>query len=98
MKHWIALLLSAASLGLQAAAPAPRTLAEWTFDKPGDFQGWQPNGQVSNAVVAAGELAFATTGDDPILELRPRLDVPASARQYLEVRLKADRDGEAGFG
>lgn len=72
-----------------------RVLAEWTFDKPGDLQGWIINGHIAEAKVADGALAGRTTGSDPILEYRPRLDIAASPWQIIEIRLKSDRDGFA---
>ncbi|MCB1128851.1 MAG: hypothetical protein KDM81_20305, partial [Verrucomicrobiae bacterium] len=68
-------------------------LAEWTFDQPGDLQGWQPNGHLTDVVVTNGTLNCRAVGSDPILELRPLLEVPASPWQIVEIRLKADRDG-----
>jgi hypothetical protein len=89
-------LLLALAAGL---APAPRaeepgrTLASWTFDR--DLDGWAPNDQVQEARIEGGMLRARTVGSDPILELRPRVAIPATARQFVEVRLRADRDGEA---
>jgi hypothetical protein len=77
------------------AAEQPRVLMAWEFNEPGSLQGWRPNGHLQGVAVANGSLACAATGDDPILELVPTLDLPASARQFIEVRLEADRDGPA---
>jgi len=70
-------------------------LAEWTFDEPGDLQGWQPNGHLTEVAVTNGNLTCRAIGSDPILELRPLLDFVASAFQLVEIRLRADQDGTA---
>lgn len=90
------LLTAAATLWLaQACFAAEQPLVEWTFDRAGDLQGWQPNAHLADVEVSAGALKCRSVGSDPILELRPLLDVPASPWQVLEVRLQADRDGTA---
>lgn len=68
-------------------------LAEWTFDRPADLQGWQPNAHLTDVVVTNGTLNCRAVGSDPVLELRPLLDLPATPWQVVEIRLKADRDG-----
>ena len=72
-----------------------RVLQEWKFDRPGDLRGWQPNGHLREVALTNSLLACRAVGSDPILELRPLLDLPATPWQTLEVRLKADRNGEA---
>ncbi len=92
------MLLPGLALGLRlicVSQAAPEPLAHWTFDRPGDLQGWQPNGDLSNVVVTNGALSCRAVGPDPILELRPLLNLPASPWQAVEIRLKADRDGTA---
>lgn len=71
------------------------TIVEWSFDQAGDFQGWQPNGHLTNVAVANGTLSCRAVGPDPILELRPLLDFAASTFQVAALRLKTDRDGTA---
>ncbi len=90
--------LVAAVAALLAGAACPvvgQPLAAWNFDQPGDLQGWQPNGHLTELVVTDGSLNFRAVGSDPILELKPLLDFAASAFQVVEVRLTADRDGTA---
>jgi hypothetical protein len=70
-------------------------LVEWRFDRAGDFEGWQPNAQLTNVVVTNGLLACRAVGSDPILELNSVLNLKASPWQVVEIRLKADRDGMA---
>ncbi len=82
----------------QAAAPiGNRVLAAWEFNQAGNLQGWQPNGHLTEVKVADGALSCRAVGSDPILELRPLIDLTASPWQFLEVRLKASRDGTAEF-
>ena len=88
----LAIITGALLAGLPAAA-AERTLIEWTFDRDGDLQGWQPNGHLADVTVSGGTLTARGVGADPILELQPRLDLKASPWQFFEARLKADRDG-----
>lgn len=93
--------LSWALLGLVAAATTAtkgaNVSAEWRFDRPGDFEGWQPNAHLTDAVVTNGVCAFRAVGSDPILELGSFLNLKASPWQVVEIRLKADRDGTAEF-
>ncbi len=70
-------------------------VAEWRFNRPGDFEGWQPNAQLTNAIVTNGVLTCRAVGSDPILELNSVLDLQASPWQVVEIRLKADHDGMA---
>ncbi len=72
-------------------------LVGWNFNRDGDLEGWQPNVQVKDLKVSGGVLSFRCAGSDPILELRPLIDVKASPWQVIEMRLKADRDGKAEF-
>jgi hypothetical protein len=90
-----AFLAAAMLLASWTCSFAAQPVAEWTFVKPGDLQGWQPNTHVTNVVVTNGVLACRAVGSDPILELRPLLDLKASPWQVVEIRLKADRDGTA---
>jgi uncharacterized repeat protein (TIGR01451 family) len=101
MKHLFTFLLSVslpASALAADPAPAPtapgKTLVEWTFDRPGDLQGWQPNADLKDVTVTNGVLSARAVGSDPILVLNAPLAWPASPWQGIEVRLKADRDGE----
>ena len=45
-------------LGVLTITAAGRTVVEWTFDKPGDLQGWQPNEQLKNVVQGEGIELF----------------------------------------
>jgi hypothetical protein len=108
---WLATLAVALAVGAPAfwsalprlnaaAASEPssgRAVAEWVFTRDGDLQGWQPNGHLREVKVAGGALSCRAEGGDPILELRPLLDLAASPWQMIEVRLKADRAGPCEF-
>ncbi len=78
-----------------AEAPAFTVAVGWTFDRAGDLDGWQPNGHLADVRVTNGVLTCRAVGADPILELCTPLDIPATPRQQLEVRLKADHPGQA---
>ena len=81
--------------GFAAHGADMSALAEWGFDRAGDAQGWQANAHLTDVVVTNGTLNCRATGSDPILELRPLLELPASPWQVVEIRLRADRDGVA---
>jgi hypothetical protein len=88
----------AADLTQTPASPAnSRTLFEWTFDRANDLQGWSPNSHLTDVKVASGTLAARADGPDPILELQPLLNIPASPWQQIEIRIKADHDGISEF-
>jgi hypothetical protein len=78
-------------------AKPSHVLTEWTFDREGDFQGWQPNAQLADAKVIDGALMAQADGADPILELRSSIALRTSPWQEIEIRLKADLDGVAEF-
>jgi len=77
------------------AAEGPGVLAEWTFDRPEAPPPWRANGHVQNLRIIDGALCCETSGSDPILELSAALDLKASPRQAIEMRLQADREGAA---
>jgi hypothetical protein len=78
---------------LCGALASPATLVEWKFDRDGDLKGWQPNSHLTNVIVTNGALHCRAVGADPILEFQPRLDIPATPWQVVEIRFKADHDG-----
>ncbi len=93
----LCLLLAFKDGGGAELAPSATVLAAWNFERAGDLEGWQPNGHLSAVVVSNGILVCRATGTDPILELRPLLNIKTSPWQQIEMRLKADRDGDAEF-
>ncbi len=73
----------------------PQPIAEWTFRRPGELQGWQPNGHLTNVMVTNGAVSCRAIGPDPIFEYIPLVNFKASPKQVVEIRLRADRDGTA---
>jgi hypothetical protein len=64
-----------------------KTVLQWRFDKAGDFHGWQPNGEVADALVRGSSLHGRAVGNDPIL-LGPVFEIPAEPAQRVEICLK----------
>ena len=91
---WTGALVAALGCLLSALA-GERTVREWNFNQPGDFEGWRANADLGNVTVSDGALHCRAVGSDPILELTAPLDFPASPWQFLEVRLRASADGTA---
>lgn len=95
MRHTILLVALAAVLGSASHATAEgaaRTVIEWTFDQPGDLQGWVPNNHLQDIRVEEGELRGEAVDWDPFLT-SPLFDVPATPWQWVEIRLKCSRAG-----
>ncbi len=98
----LAIMAASKTATLSTTAPSGLTMtgkviAQWLFDSEGDLEGWQPNAHLADVSVKGGVLSFRGSGFDPILEYRPLLDIPTSPWQFIEIRLKADRDGMAEF-
>ncbi len=87
-----ALLWCLALAGVQAQGPAD-VVKEWKLDTAEAAALWSANEQVKDWGVVDGALHFRCEGADPILFLKPKFDVPATARQAIEMRLKTDRNG-----
>ncbi len=65
-----------------------RTITEWNFDRPGDFQGWHPNNHIGAAEVAGGNLKCTVTGRDPFLVHDVfKQPFPARHNQVIEIRM-----------
>lgn len=77
---------------------AGRVLRVWTFDRPGDLQGWRPGGHVDKTRVEGGMLRTTVVGSDPIL-VHDVFDqpLPASPFQAIEIRIFSPREGAAEF-
>lgn len=85
-------------LGASTTGAAEKVLREWTFDQPGDLQGWQPGGHVRDTKVVDGVLRTCVVGSDPILVHEVfREPLPATATQVIEIRLYSPRAGTAEF-
>lgn len=64
------------------------TAPDWTFDTADDFEGWIPEFDIADPVVADGSLTFRSSGGDPIF-LSPALNLPAEF-STLRIRLRAE--------
>lgn len=80
-------------LATVACLAGQKPLVEWSFRRPGDLQGWQPNADLAEVAVTNSALSCRGVGVDPILEYRPSLDLKASPWQVVEITLRADRNG-----
>lgn len=94
---YIVILLAVASWFCGVANATPTAVinasVEWTFERAGDFQGWQPVNQLTNNVVAAGALTGLTTEGDPFWMVS--VQAQASNFPYVVVRMKLQRtDGK----
>ena len=69
--------------------PEPVT---WSFDTPGDTEGWSAANQLEPFVVADGVMATVVTGDDPYME-SGSFRTPAEATSTLYLRMRAETDG-----
>lgn len=88
-------LAPAARAQVRDTNAAERSLASWSFTRAGTQEGWVANAHLTDVIVRDGVLSCRATGPDPILELQPRLDLPVTPWQVVEIRLQADRDGMA---
>lgn len=70
----------------------PKTLIEWTFDKPGDPEGWVPANHIQELRVAAGALQGRLMDWDPFLR-GPQFEIAATPYQRIELRMKTDCEG-----
>lgn len=88
------LLFAAAFASLACAAlAAPRTLVEWTFDRPEDLAGWtQAVNHVGDLKQEDGCLKGRIMDWDPWVT-SPAFAVPAKTWQKVEFRLKTDLAG-----
>jgi len=78
----LTLIALAASLAIPATAAT-----EWTFNTPGDLQGWQPAQHLEGAAPKDGTLTALTAGEDPIF-LSPDIKVTAKEFQSVTVRMR----------
>jgi hypothetical protein len=78
-----------------AGTAAERTVAEWDLGDPAQAARWQANAHLADVRVVDGALECRAVNHDPILELVAPIEFTASPWQFLEVRLRASRDGTA---
>ncbi len=81
------------------AQAADQTLAAWEFNRDGDTEKWYAAHSLSPFEVAGGILKTRATAGDPymIASQGDAFDVTANDFQYLEIRLKCDKDGGGEF-
>jgi hypothetical protein len=91
MIAFLALVLLAGPSGQRRPIQEARTLWQWTAAE--GMAAWSHNAEVRDIETEPGAVRFRTAGSDPIMVLRSRTDVPATAWQAFEVRMQADRDG-----
>ena len=77
------------------SADAPDRQVLWQWKAADGLDDWRINGQIGQLRGAGRAVAFSTDGPDPIMEYVPHLDIPASAWQAVEVRMRADSEGLA---
>jgi len=83
----------ALSCPLAFAQDAGRTLIEWRFDA-GDLEGWGRPNHIADLRVEDGAMQGTIADWDPFV-VAPRFDIPATAWQAVEVRLRTDLGGAA---
>ncbi len=67
-----------------------KILKVWSFD---DLGGWNFGNEIIKPTIKDGILEFTAEGSDPILYSREYDPIPASNRQKIQIRLKADSPG-----
>ncbi len=85
------LTTTTAAPAADGAATRPAVLRAWTFDRPGDLQGWSPGGDVKNVRARADGLHFETVGLDPLLVGPPFEPLAATNSQVVIVEMECDR-------
>jgi Glycosyltransferase WbsX len=78
------------------ASAQEKTLVEWTFDKPGDLQGWVPANMVADVKAVDGMMTGRITDWDPFL-FSPDFEITPSPWQRIEVRMKCPKGGGCEF-
>lgn len=89
MARWLAVVLLAAA----AWGAEPRVLAQWSFDQPGNLQGWSPNGHMKDVKVADGSVSATCHDWDPFY-VSPLFEVAARPSQAVEIELRCDKGGQ----
>ncbi len=75
-------------------AAEPKVVQEWSFTQDGQFLGWTAGGHIQQARVEGGALRGTSVDWDPIL-LGPVFEIETSPTQFLEVRMRCERTGQA---
>lgn len=69
-----------------------KTIAEWTFDRPGDTMGWTAGGGVEGLAMRDGSLTGKTVARDPLIH-GPMIEIAAKPNQFVDIRMKSSADG-----
>lgn len=85
-------LLGALLVPLLSFATPAETPPIWEFNSLDDLAAWVPNGHFENVTLVDGAVQADATGTDPFFHCQ-NLSIPASARQYVLIRIRADRPG-----
>ncbi|MEA3403732.1 MAG: glycoside hydrolase family 99-like domain-containing protein [Armatimonadota bacterium] len=88
------LVLSTALLCCSAAAQQEQTLMQWQFEE--GLEGWGKANHVEDLRVEDGAMQGRIMDWDPFVT-SPQFEIPATAWQVIEVRLKTDCPGTAEF-
>jgi hypothetical protein len=90
-------LLTAALLFWLIIRPAfgQNVLWEARFDQPLALRNWQANADLADLSISESTLGFRGVGPNPTLVYSAPLSIAATPFQAVEIRLKADRDGNA---
>ena len=78
---------------IASISTSAKALQEWTFDKPGDPEGWTRTNDVEAPVVKDGAMVTRATGPNSIIEYAKPLSVPVNDRRFVEIEMASDRAG-----
>ncbi|MBP7049442.1 MAG: glycoside hydrolase family 99-like domain-containing protein [Phycisphaerae bacterium] len=79
---------------IACGAPQAATVQEWGFDTEQILTVWQPNAHLSDVAVGKGIVSAHAAGSDPFFLCRD-MTVPATATQYVVIRMRATEAGIA---
>ena len=93
------LCLAVLVCGVLVANAADKPILAWEFNKDGDTEKWYPAHALTPLTVAGGVLKTkAIAGDPYLISSRDNtFDIEANDFQYIEIRLKCDKDGGAEY-
>lgn len=69
----------------------------WTFDQPGDLEGWTRSNGLETPVVEDGVFVARAIGNDPIVEQTKPLSLPVNDRCFVEIEITSDHEGRFRF-
>ncbi len=93
MRWLLVLLMVTLFVPTAASAAEPSTLIAWDFDEPGNLGGWGHVNHVADLRIEDGALCGRITSWDPFVR-GPQFEIPATAYQHIELRIKSDCDGQ----